>query len=114
MRLTFMDGGGPGKGWLSGIDLPALGEAAHQIETLGYAKTPEAVRDKIAAFALHGVRPEHLAVILRPMTQDCDGPANLAAKIATLRQLGVPEVEFYNYGLMRLSSLDRIGAALRG
>lgn len=84
------------------------------IETLGYATTPEAVREKVAAFALHGVRPAELAVILRPMAQDCDGPANLAAKIATLRELGVPEVEFYNYGLMRLSSMDRIGAALRG
>ncbi|MFJ3214828.1 hypothetical protein ACIPLC_02725 [Kitasatospora sp. NPDC086801] len=114
MRLSFMDGAGPGKGWLSGIDLPALAEAADQIETLGYAKTPEAVREKIAAFALHGVRPQDMAVILRPMASDCDGPENLAAKIATLRELGVPEVEFYNYGLMRLSSLDRIGAALAG
>ncbi|MFF2043021.1 hypothetical protein ACFVVX_21625 [Kitasatospora sp. NPDC058170] len=114
MRLSFMDGGGPGRGWLSGIDLPALAKAAHQIETLGYAKTPEAVREKIAAFALHGVRPQDMAVILRPMASDCDGPANLAAKIAVLRELGVPEVEFYNYGLMRLSSLDRIGAALAG
>ncbi|AUG78355.1 hypothetical protein CFP65_3565 [Kitasatospora sp. MMS16-BH015] len=113
LRLSFMDGGGPGKGWLSGIDLPALGKAAHQIETLGYAKTPEAVREKIAAFALHGIRPEEMAVILRPMAQDCDGPENLAAKLSALRELGVPEVEFYNYGLMRLSSMDRIGAALR-
>ncbi|MFF1874668.1 hypothetical protein [Streptomyces sp. CB03911] len=114
MRLTFMDGGGPGKGWLSGIELPALAGAAHQIETLGYAKTPEAVREKVAAFALHGVRPQDMAVILRPMASDCDGPANLAAKIEVLRSLGVPEVEFYNYGLMRLSSMDRIGAALAG
>ncbi|MDH6123522.1 hypothetical protein [Kitasatospora sp. GP82] len=114
MRLSFMDTGGPGKGWLSGIDLPALAKAAHQIETLGYAKTPEAVREKVAAFALHGVHPKDMAVILRPMAEDCDGPANLAAKIDTLRQLGVPEVEFYNYGLMRLSSMDRIGKALHG
>ncbi|MEU6231507.1 hypothetical protein [Kitasatospora sp. NPDC047058] len=114
MRLNFMDGGGPGKGWLAGIDLPALTGATHRIETLGYARTPEAVREKIAAFALHGVRPQELAVILRPMASDCDGPANLAAKIAVLRALGVPEVGFYHYGLMRLSSLDRIGAALAG
>ncbi|MFJ1705479.1 hypothetical protein [Kitasatospora sp. NPDC088346] len=113
MRLTFMDGAGPGKGWLSGIDLPALAGAAHQIETLGYARTPEAVREKVAAFALHGVRPQEMAVILRPMASDCDGPDNLAAKIEVLRGLGVPEVEFYHYGLMRLSSMDRIGAALR-
>ncbi|MFE7637392.1 hypothetical protein ACFU7Z_25475 [Kitasatospora sp. NPDC057518] len=112
MRLSFMDGGGPGTGWLAGIDLPALAGAADQIETLGYAKTPEAVREKLAAFALHGVHPKSMAVILRPMSSDCDGPENLAAKIATLRELGVPEVEFYHYGLMRLSSLDRIGAAL--
>ncbi|MEU9073581.1 hypothetical protein [Kitasatospora sp. NPDC048538] len=112
MRLTFMDGAGPGRGWLSGIDLPALAAAADRIETLGYARTPEAVREKVAAFALHGVRPQDLAVILRPMAVDCDGPADLAAKIAVLRELGVPEVEFYHYGLMRLSSLDRIGAAL--
>ncbi|MFI8079794.1 hypothetical protein ACIF6L_03170 [Kitasatospora sp. NPDC086009] len=114
MRLSFMDGGGPGRGWLAGIDLPALAGVADQIETLGYARTPEAVREKIAAFALHGVRPRDMAVILRPMASDCDGPANLAAKIATLRELGVPEVEFYHYGLMRLSSLDRIGTALTG
>lgn len=113
MRLTFMDGAGPGKGWLSGIDLPTLAKAAHQVETLGYARTPEAVREKVAAFALHGVRPEEMAVILRPMAEDCDGPGNLAAKIDVLRELGVPEVEFYHYGLMRLSSMDRIGAALR-
>ncbi|WP_049650162.1 hypothetical protein [Kitasatospora sp. MY 5-36] len=112
MRLSFMDGGGPGTGWLAGIDLPALAGAADQIETLGYARTPEAVREKLAAFALHGVHPKSMAVILRPMSSDCDGPENLAAKIATLRELGVPEVEFYHYGLMRLSSLDRIGAAL--
>ncbi|MFF1794688.1 hypothetical protein ACFVXQ_10790 [Kitasatospora sp. NPDC058263] len=114
MRLSFMDGGGPGRGWLAGIDLPALAGVADQIETLGYARTPEAVREKVAAFALHGVRPRDMAVILRPMASDCDGPANLAAKIATLRELGVPEVEFYHYGLMRLSSLDRIGTALTG
>ncbi|MER6396922.1 hypothetical protein ACFWA9_15925 [Kitasatospora sp. NPDC059973] len=114
MRLSFMDGGGPGRGWLAGIDLPALAGVADQIETLGYARTPEAVREKIAAFALHGVRPRDMAVILRPMASDCDGPANLAAKIAALRELGVPEVEFYHYGLMRLSSLDRIGTALAG
>ncbi|MGW1172728.1 hypothetical protein ACWD4P_03280 [Kitasatospora sp. NPDC002543] len=114
MRLSFMDGGGPGSGWLAGIDLPALAQVTDQVETLGYARTPEAVREKIAAFALHGVRPQSMAVILRPMSSDCDGPENLAAKITTLRELGVPEVEFYHYGLMRLSSLDRIGAALSG
>ncbi|MEY9938128.1 hypothetical protein [Streptacidiphilus sp. MAP5-3] len=112
MRLTFMDGDGPGKGWLSGIDLPSLAAAVPQVETLGYAPTPEQVREKVAAFALHGVKPGALAVILRPMAEDCDSAENLAAKVAILRDLGVPEVEFYHYGLMRLSSLDRIGAAL--
>ncbi|GAA1964405.1 hypothetical protein [Kitasatospora viridis] len=114
MRLSFLDGDGPGRGWLAGIDLPALARAGVAVETLGYAREPAAVREKVAAFALHGVAAADLAVILRPMAEDCDGPANLAAKIAVLRELGVPEVEFYNYGLMRLSSLDRIGAALRG
>ncbi|TQF04534.1 hypothetical protein E6W39_22785 [Kitasatospora acidiphila] len=66
-----------------------------------------------APAAAIGVRPTGLAVVLRPMAVDCDGPANPAAKVAVLRELGVPEVEFYSYGLMRLSSLDRIGAALR-
>ena len=112
IRLSFMDGDGPGTGWLSGIDLPALAKAVPQIETLGYARTAAEVREKVAAFALHGVAPEALAVILRPMSKDCEGPENLAEKIRVLAGLGVPEVEFYNYGLMRLSSMDRIGAAL--
>ena len=113
MRLTFMDADGPGSGWLSGIDLPALAKAVPGIETLGYAPTAAEVRDKVAAFALHGVSPDTLAVILRPMSKDCDGPENLAEKIRVLAELGVPEVEFYNYGLMRLTSMDRIGSALR-
>jgi hypothetical protein len=113
-RLVFMDGEGPGRGWLAGIDLPALSRAGVGVETLAYTRTPEAVRERVAAFALHGVRPTELAVVLRPMAVDCDGPANLTAKLAVLRDLGVPEVAFYHYGLMRLSSLDRIGAALRG
>ncbi|MEZ0092579.1 hypothetical protein [Streptacidiphilus sp. EB129] len=112
IRLTFMDMGGPGKGWTAGIDLPALGKAVPRIETLGYAPTPEQVREKVTAFALHGVDPGALSVILRPMSQDCDGPENLAAKLRVLAGLGVPEVSFYHYGLMRLSSLDRIGTAL--
>ncbi|MFJ6212187.1 hypothetical protein ACIQGZ_02450 [Streptomyces sp. NPDC092296] len=113
MRLTFMSGA-PGGGRFAGVDLPMLAGAVHQVETLGYARSPEAVREKVTAFARYGVRPQDMAVILRPMAEDCDGPANLAAKVAALRALGVPEVEFYHYGLMRLSSLDRIGAALRG
>ncbi|MFD0329777.1 hypothetical protein ACFQZC_20245 [Streptacidiphilus monticola] len=40
MRLSFIDGGGPGTGWLSGIDLAGLGKAVPQIETLGYARSP--------------------------------------------------------------------------
>ena len=112
IRLSFMDADGPGAGWLSGVDLPALAKAVPQIETLGYARTAAEVREKVAAFALHGVAPEALAVILRPMSKDCEGPENLAEKIRVLAGLGVPEVEFYNYGLMRLSSMDRIGAAL--
>jgi hypothetical protein len=114
MRLTFMDGAGPGSGWLAGIDLPALAKAVPGIETLGYARTAAQVREKVAAFALHGVAPSALAVILRPMSADCDGPENLAEKIRMLADLGVPEIEFYNYGLMRLSSMDRIGSALHG
>lgn len=112
MRLTFLDDDGPGKGWLSGVDLPALAKVVPRIETLGYAATPEAVREKVTAYALHGVAPDALAVILRPMSKDCDSPENLAAKVRLLAGLGVPEVEFYNYGLMRLSSMDRVGAAL--
>lgn len=113
IRLSYMDADGPGAGWLSGIDLPALAKAVPQVETLGYARTAAEVREKVAAFALHGVAPEALAVILRPMSKDCAGPENLAEKIRVLAGLGVPEVEFYNYGLMRLSSMDRIGSALR-
>ncbi|MFD0329776.1 hypothetical protein ACFQZC_20240 [Streptacidiphilus monticola] len=48
------------------------------------------------------------------MDEDCDGPENLRTKVRALRELGVPEVEFYHYGLMRLDSMDRIGFALRG
>ena len=52
------------------------------------------------------------SVAMRPMAPDCDSVENLAAKLALSRELGVIRVDFYHYGFMRLSTLDRIKAAL--
>jgi hypothetical protein len=46
------------------------------------------------------------------MRPDCDSPANLAAKLAILRERGVAWADFYHYGFMRLDALDWIREAL--
>jgi hypothetical protein len=54
----------------------------------------------------------HLEVLVRPMLPDADSPHVLAAKVATLRRMGINMVSFYHYGFMRLESLDWIRFAL--
>lgn len=53
-----------------------------------------------------------LSVALRPMLPDSDSPADLAAKVAVARQVGVDWVDFYHYGFMPLDRLDWIRQAL--
>lgn len=125
--LTFMDLSGAVKGyatgrpegeaaptiaWQLGVDIAGLARACHGIEAIGYAYEVERLRYDLTAYAELVGEHADISVALRPMAPDCDSTDNLAAKLALCEELGVERADFYHYGFMRLSTLDRIGAAV--
>jgi hypothetical protein len=123
-RLEFMDLSGAVKGyatgkpegeaaaaiaWRLGVDLPALAGTCDGLEAIGYAADPERLRFELEAYR---ALADEVAVVLRPMSPDCDSASNLREKVRLARELGLRRVDFYHYGLMRLDALDLIREAL--
>lgn len=98
--------------WQFGIDVAGVADACGQVEAIGYAADPERLRLDLFSYRSTVGQNRRLSVIMRPTAPDCDSPANLAAKLAVARDLGVTEAGFYHYGFMRLESLDLIRTAL--
>lgn len=126
--FTFMDLSGAVKGyatgrpegdaaptiaWQLGVDIAALARACHGIEAIGYAYDADRLRFDLTAYRELIGDAASLSVALRPMMPDCDSSENLAEKFALCEELGIERADLYHYGFMRLSTLDRIGAALR-
>lgn len=100
--------------WYEGSDLRALGAAAGIIEACFYE--PLAMRVKADLFDIRrridaGTR---LRGILRPSFPDLASKAEFAAAVAALREGGVEDLAFYNYGHLRRANLEWIGTALKG
>jgi hypothetical protein len=102
------------RAWEDGLDLQAVAQACDGLIVLAYAREPARVAADLAAYrSLLG--PEaRLAVGMRPMPPDCLSAADLAPKIAVLREQGVDALDAYHYGLMRLQHVDWVGQALPG
>lgn len=128
-RFTFMDLSGAVKGyatgrpegdaapsiaWRLGVDIGALASSCHAIQAIGYAYDPERLRFDLAGYLDLVAGASDFSVALRPMDPDCDSVENLAVKLALCRELGLIRADFYHYGFMRLSTLDRIQAAVAG
>ncbi len=128
-RFTFMDLSGAVKGyatgrpqgapaptiaWRLGVDIARLAEACHAIQAIGYAYDPDRLQLDLAAYLDLIDQNADFSVALRPMDPDCDSSENLAAKLGMCRNLGLTRADFYHYGFMRLSTLDRIHTALAG
>lgn len=125
--LTFMDLSGAMKGyatgrpegdpapsisWQLGVDIAGLADVCHGVEAIGYAYDVDRLRYDLAAYKQLVGDGANLSVALRPMMPDCDSVENLAAKLAVSEELGIERADFYHYGFMRLSTLDRIGQAV--
>jgi hypothetical protein len=104
-----------GGAWYEGSDLAALGRTAGIIEACFYE--PSAMRVKADLFdirrRLRGTETK-LRGILRPSHPDISSKGEFIEAVAALRAGGVDELAFYNWGHLRRSSLEWIGAALRG
>jgi hypothetical protein len=101
-----------GGAWYEGSDLEALAEAAGIIEACFYEPSPERVRADVwdVQRRLRGVG--RLRGILRPAHPDLNGRGAVIAGALALRQAGVRDIAFYNYGHIRAASLEWIAAAL--
>ena len=103
-----------GGAWYEGSDLAALAETAGIIEACFYE--PSAMRVKSDLFdvrrRLKG--KGKLRGILRPSHPDLSTKAEFLAAVEALREGGVDELAFYNWGHLRRANLAWIGDALRG
>lgn len=103
-----------GSAWYEGSDLHALAETAGIIEACFYE--PSAMRVKADLFDIRRRMQGagKLRGILRPSHPDLASKGEFIAAVEALRQGGVDELAFYNWGHLRQANLNWIGDALRG
>lgn len=96
--------------WREGSDLAALARVADRLEVPAYqcgAAAIAADMDQVRAAVGAGAR---IGFILRPTWPHVQGPEELAACVQAATHAGAETISFYNYGHMRLQSLDWIRA----
>jgi hypothetical protein len=103
-----------GGAWYEGSDIGALAETTGIIEACFYE--PSAMRVKADLFdikrRLRGAGK--LRGILRPSHPDLATKGDFLAAVEALREGGVDELAFYNWGHLRRANLAWIGDAMRG
>ena len=102
-----------GGAWYEGSDLAALAEAAGIIEACFYE--PGAARVKADLFDVkRRLRGKgKLRGILRPAYPDLASKAEFLAAVEALRDGGVDELAFYNWGHLRQANLAWIADAMK-
>ncbi|GGP28061.1 hypothetical protein [Silvimonas amylolytica] len=99
--------------WLEGTDLKALAFAADGIEVPFYE--PDA--NRVLADALDTIRrvgdARRVRGILRPGVPDLGDGAQTGTALAGLHAMGIQEVGFYNYGMLRQVHLDGLRTVLK-
>ena len=95
-----------------GSDLAALSQTADALEIPSYQSGVPAMTKDIAHVRDLAQRAENLGYILRPSYPDLLDAAQLSAAVQMLKRHGAKSISFYNYGHIRLQSLDWIRTAL--
>jgi hypothetical protein len=98
--------------WYEGTDLAALAEAAGVIEACFYEPTAERIRADLFDVQRRLRTRGKLRGILRPGFPDLQSRGELVAAAEALRDAGVSEIAFYNYGHLRRANLAWIADAL--
>jgi hypothetical protein len=98
--------------WYEGTDLAGLADVTGLIEACFYEPSVERIRADLFDVQRRIGRTGRLRAILRPAWPDLQIRADLVGAATVLREAGVSEVAFYNYGHLRRSSLGRIADAL--
>jgi hypothetical protein len=100
--------------WYEGSDLAALGQASGIIEACFYEPSPMRVQADLFDIRRRIGTDVKLRGIMRPSFPDFATSGDFLAAVKALREGGVDELAFYNYGHLRRTNLEWIGAAIRG
>jgi len=102
----------PATCWLEGSDLALLARAADALEVPAYQ--PSAEDAWLSAWDARRRAGDDAALhfILRPSFPDLANGAETVQAALRLKEVGMAGIAFYNYGHLRLASLDHIKAAL--
>jgi hypothetical protein len=102
--------------WYEGSDLAALAEAAGVVEACLYESGAARVKADLFDVKRRLRGKGHLRGILRPAFPDLESKGDFLAAMRALREGGVDEVAFYNWGHIRDANLDwiRDGLAILG
>lgn len=100
--------------WLEGTDYAGLAKTADVLDVPFYENNPERIAADAWDIQQRAGRGSKLRGILRPGPPDMSSQEQLTASIAALRGLGIADIAFYNYGLLRQHNLDWIANALTG
>jgi hypothetical protein len=102
----------PAACWLEGSDLSLLAGVADALEVPAYQ--PSAAEVFLSAWDARRRAGDDatLNFILRPSFPDLANGAETVAAALRLKEVGMAGLAFYNYGHLRLASLERITAAL--
>ena len=126
-KLVFVDSTGGVKGhpdglpapglaahdaWPLGVDLVALGDLVPAFGVLAYARDPARVADDVGAYLRSVGKDREVRAVLRPGHPDSDSADRLVAKARAAKAAGAAAIDFYAYGLVPRTVLDRIPAAL--
>lgn len=98
--------------WIEGSDLAQLANAADRLEVPAYQSGVAAIADDIAHVRRTVGDNARLGFILRPSHPNLYSAEDVAGAVDAVRASGAESIAFYNYGHMRLKSLDWIRAAL--
>ena len=101
-----------GGAWYEGSDLAALVQATGIIEPLFYEPTASRVKADLFDIRRRIGTGGKLRGIVRPYHPDGLSKGEFLASVAALREGGVDELAFYNWGHLRRHNLSWIGEAL--
>ncbi len=101
-----------GGAWYEGTDLAALADTTGIIEACFYEPSVARIRADIFDVQLRLSGAGKLRGILRPAWPDLQSKADVVGAVTALRDAGITDVAFYNYGHLRRSSLGWIAEAL--
>ncbi|MHB8590045.1 MAG: hypothetical protein ACYDA0_14540 [Candidatus Dormibacteraceae bacterium] len=101
--------------WRDGVPVAdAVTAGLDGLAVCGYFADGTRLADEVAQYR-HLLPPEvRLEVILRPGWPDSSTPEELRQRVAAVRAAGAADLAFYNYGSVRLQSLDWIRLAAGG